>query len=178
MSSASKFVKEHSGGGRFFLSAAMLGENEGLTGTIAEEPYAETVSFGNEPEKEIFRIPIDLDQEVTVKGKKGSTSRSDALWSPGSNAVGFLIEQLGEGPPVTKSWVGAKGHFEQRTVGSWAPWFFVPTSAQKSLISKVPSKPASRAAAKSSSKFSCGMCTFKTDTISKLTEHIDSVHGR
>lgn len=182
MSIATEYVKAHSGGGRFYLSAKML--VAGMTGTIAESPYTEMAQFGNEPEKELFRLPVDLDRAVTVTGKRGNTSRTDALFSPGTNAVQLLLDDLGE--DVSK-WAGRRGHFEQRTIGSWAPWCFVPDKpgsltsnpkapAASTATARKRSTKTSKATSKPSFNFSCGMCPQTFSSITELQTHIGDVH--
>lgn len=168
MTNAAEFVKKYSGGGRAFLSAKILAGNKGLQGKIAELPYAETVQFSGEEEKEIYRIPIDLDQPVEIKGTKGSSDRTDMLWSPGSNALGFLLDQLGQDE---ESWVGTKGQFEQRIIGSTAAWFFVPLTSKSSTTSR------SKGSSTKSAKFSCGMCNATFTTLSDLQSHQSTKHS-
>lgn len=163
---ASEWVAKHSGGGRAYLTAALISKFK-PAGTIAEEPYTEEVQFSGEEPKEIFRIPIDLDQGVEVTGKKGTSERTEFLWSPGSNAVGLLIEQLGENQA---EWVKKHGHFEQKVIGNFAPWCFIPDSGKA---------PASKAAPKTKSPksdFKCGMCSAHFPTAAELKDHINRAH--
>jgi hypothetical protein len=161
MSVAGEFVKGHKGGGRFYLTAKLLKSHPGVKGTITAKPYTEMSTFGGGEEKEVFRLPIELDSPIDVLGQ----DRTDALFNPGVNAVQYLIDTAS---PDESTWIGRKGHFERRELegSSFIPWFFVLDTAPTSKASPSKSKPTKTAS------FKCGMCPQTFSTITELQTHI------